>query len=60
MDKDSDLYKSNSSASFGLGIRYHWQFLTLRLDYAFKKEFEKMSPEGFEFDRFTFDLSQAF
>ena len=60
MDKDSDLYKSNSSASFGLGIRYHWQFLTLRLDYAFKKEFEKMSPEGFEFDRFTFDLFQAF
>jgi len=60
MDKDSDLFKEKMSASVGLGIRYHWQFLTLRLDYAFKKDFGSASPEGFAFNRFTFDLSQAF
>lgn len=60
MDKNSDLFKGKTSASLGLGIRYHWQFLTLRLDYAFKKNFGDYSPENYSFSRFTFDLSQAF
>lgn len=60
MDKHSDLFKGKISASLGLGLRYHWQFLTLRLDYAFKKDFGNYSPENYSFSRFTFDLSQAF
>lgn len=60
MDKTNELYKDRISASAGLGIRYQWQFLTLRLDYAFKKDFNTATPENFSFDRFTFDLSQAF
>lgn len=59
-DKDEDTYGSNKKASLGLGIRYRWQFLTFRLDYAFKKQFESWGLEDFAFGRFAFDLSQAF
>lgn len=59
MDEDP-IYESNSSESLGLGLRYRWQFLTFRLDYAFKKNLTDWSPEGFSWKRFTFDLSQAF
>ena len=59
-DKESDLYAENKKASLGLGIRYRWQFLTFRLDYAFKKNFSDWSMESFSFGRIAFDLSQAF
>ncbi len=58
-DKNS-LYAGNSSAALGTGIRYKWQFLTLRLDYTFKKKLPGFSPEAFSFERVNFDLSQAF
>ncbi|MCQ2096351.1 MAG: BamA/TamA family outer membrane protein [Fibrobacter sp.] len=53
-------YKSERDESFGLGLRYHWQFLTFRLDYAFKKNLTDWSPESFHWGRFAFDLSQTF
>lgn len=59
MDEDS-AYKTATNESFGLGIRYRWQFLTFRLDYAFKKNLTDWSPEGFDWGRFAFDLSQTF
>lgn len=59
-DKEDATYESNKRASLGLGIRYRWQFLTFRLDYAFKKNFETWGLEDFAFGRFAFDLSQAF
>lgn len=60
-DEDDDLYKEASNASLGLGIRYKWQFITFRLDYAFKKHFENMGlNEPFSLGRFEFDLSQTF
>lgn len=58
-DKDG-IYNGESSAAFGTGIRYKWQFLTLRLDYTFKKDFSHWGPESFAFQRINFDLSQAF
>ena len=58
-DEDSK-YKSQRGESLGLGIRYHWQFLTFRLDYAFKKNLKDWSPESFRWGRFAFDLSQTF
>lgn len=58
-DKDAT-YKGRTDAAFGTGIRYKWQFLTLRLDYTFKKDFSDWSPESFAFGRVNFDLSQAF
>ncbi len=58
-DKNS-LYAGKSSAALGTGLRYKWQFLTLRLDYTFKKKLPGFSPEAFSFDRINFDLSQAF
>ena len=57
---DNSVYKEESDASLGLGIRYHWQFLTFRFDYAFKTNFKNMNPESFAFKRIAFDLSQAF
>lgn len=61
VDDDSDLYEGESDASFGFGVRYRWQFLTFRLDYAFKKSFEEMTlKEPFAWGRFAFDLSQTF
>ncbi len=59
-DRESDVYKGAENASLGFGIRYKWQFLTLRLDYAFKKQFEDWGPESYQFSRVNFDLSQAF
>lgn len=60
-DDQSDKYKHESDASFGFGIRYRWQFLTFRLDYAFKKQFQDLNmTEPFAWGRFAFDLSQTF
>ena len=60
-DEESDLYQAESDASLGLGIRYKWQFLTFRLDYAFKKIFKDWDGmESFSWGRFDFDLSQTF
>lgn len=59
MDEES-VYESSEEASLGLGIRYRWQFLTFRLDYAFKKTFTDFGPESFAWGRFAFDLSHAF
>ena len=61
MDEEADLYEEEADASLGLGLRYHWQFLTFRLDYAFKKTFLNWDGmESFAWGRFAFDLSQAF
>jgi len=58
---DADpIYQSARNESLGLGIRYRWQFLTFRLDYAFKKDLTNWSAEGFEWKRFAFDLSHTF
>ena len=60
-DIKDDIYKRKQDGSLGLGIRYHWQFLTFRLDYAFKKGLTNWhKSEGFAWKRFDFDLSQAF
>lgn len=61
MDHDKDVYKEQSDASFGFGLRYRWQFLTFRLDYAFKQKFSDWSfNEPFKLKKFDFDLSQTF
>ena len=61
MDDESDLYTEESDASVGLGIRYRWQFLTFRLDYAINKKMKNLGQwENFAWSRFAFDLSQAF
>ncbi|MCF0225547.1 MAG: BamA/TamA family outer membrane protein [Fibrobacter sp.] len=57
---DEKIYKEESDESFGFGVRYRWQFLTFRLDYAFKKNLTDWSPEAFAWGRFAFDLSQTF
>lgn len=60
-DADDGLYEEEEDASFGFGLRYRWQFLTFRLDYAFKKKFQDMSlAEPFAWGRFAFDLSHTF
>lgn len=60
-DADDGLYEEEEDASFGFGLRYRWQFLTFRLDYAFKKKFQDMSlSEPFAWGRFAFDLSHTF
>ena len=60
-DADDGLYEEEEDASFGFGLRYRWQFLTFRLDYAFKKQFQDMSlSEPFARGRFAFDLSHTF
>ncbi|WP_295678089.1 BamA/TamA family outer membrane protein [uncultured Fibrobacter sp.] len=60
-DADDGLYEEEEDASFGFGLRYRWQFLTFRLDYAFKKQFQDMSlSEPFAWGRFAFDLSHTF
>lgn len=56
-------YSDTQETSLGLGIRYKWQFLTFRLDYAFKKDLKHWKindTDGFDWSRFAFDLSQAF
>lgn len=61
MDEEKDVYEEEADASLGLGLRYHWQFLTFRLDYAFKKTFLNWDGmESFAWGRFAFDLSHAF
>jgi len=58
----NDWEKSFSSAeemSLGLGLRYKWQFLTFRLDYAMKTQFKDFKPDEFKFSHIIFDLSQA-
>ena len=61
VDTKDKRYKDKEDGSLGLGIRYHWQFLTFRLDYAFKKGLTNWhKSEGFTWSRFAFDLSQAF
>jgi outer membrane protein assembly factor BamA len=61
MNSKNKKYKDKQDGSLGLGIRYHWQFLTFRLDYAFKKGLTNWNKsEGFTWSRFAFDLSQAF
>ncbi|MBO4436838.1 MAG: BamA/TamA family outer membrane protein [Fibrobacter sp.] len=60
MDNERDVYKETAKEALGLGLRYHWQFLTFRLDYAFKKNLSDWGPEGFAWGRFAFDLSQTF
>lgn len=61
MDEEKDVYEEEADASLGLGLRYHWQFLTFRLDYAFKKTFLNWDGmESFAWGRFAFDLSHTF
>lgn len=58
----SDSDKSFSAAqemSLGFGLRYKWQFLTIRLDYALKTSFDDFKPDKFSFSHIVFDLSQA-
>jgi outer membrane protein assembly factor BamA len=57
---NESIYAKRESESLGLGIRYRWQFLTFRLDYAFKKDLSNWDPEDFAWGRFAFDLSQTF
>ena len=59
-DREKDLYEERESESLGAGVRYRWQFLTFRLDYAFKKDLSNWNPEKFGWGRFAFDLSQTF
>jgi len=57
---DSDeSFNSAREMSVGLGLRYKWQFLTFRLDYALKTEFSDFKPDKFSFSHIVFDLSQA-
>lgn len=59
-DREKDLYEERESESLGAGVRYRWQFLTFRLDYAFKKDLSNWNLEKFGWGRFAFDLSQTF
>jgi outer membrane protein assembly factor BamA len=54
-------FQTGTGAALGLGLRYQWEILTIRLDYTFKKQFENMwELEPFNFStRFSFDLNQA-
>jgi outer membrane protein assembly factor BamA len=57
---DSDeSFSRAQEMSVGLGLRYKWQFLTFRLDYAMKTEFDDFKPDRFKFSHIVFDLSQA-
>jgi outer membrane protein assembly factor BamA len=53
------LYKTAEEMSVGLGLRYKWQFLTIRLDYALKTTFDDFKPDKFKLSHLVFDLSQA-
>ncbi|MCQ2105167.1 MAG: BamA/TamA family outer membrane protein [Fibrobacter sp.] len=55
-----EIYAPETDESLGLGLRYQWQFLTFRLDYAFKKHLDNWDLEHFATGRFAFDLSQTF
>jgi outer membrane protein assembly factor BamA len=57
---DSDKsFNAAQEMSLGLGLRYKWQFLTIRLDYALKTTFDDFKPDKFNFSHLVFDLSQA-
>ena len=57
---DSDKsFEASQKMSMGLGLRYKWQFLTLRLDYALKTKFNNFSLDKFQLSHIVFDLSQA-
>ena len=60
MDSESDIYEEEACEALGLGLRYRWQFLTFRLDYAFKKNLSHWNMENFAWGRFAFDLSHTF
>lgn len=75
MDIRDNIYENGQEASIGLGIRYQWQFLTFRLDYAIAKGLmtnencsdsestncrNNRKKKGFDWNRIAFDLSQAF
>ena len=59
-DREKDLYLADEQMSVGVGVRYRFPFLTLRLDYALKRKFKDLGDmESFAWNRFSFDLSQA-
>lgn len=75
MDVQDKIYEDAQEASLGMGIRYQWQFLTFRLDYAIVKGLitnencsdsestncrNHKKKKGFDWNRIAFDLSQAF
>ena len=65
VDCKDDSYEDAQEGSLGLGIRYRWQFLTFRLDYAIitgitSYNEDKKNSMKFKWGRFAFDLSQAF
>jgi len=55
----NELYKTAEEMSVGLGLRYKWQFLTIRLDYALKTSFNDFKLGRFKLSHLVFDLSQA-
>jgi len=55
----NELYKTAEEMSVGLGLRYKWQFLTIRLDYALKTSFNDFKLDRFKLSHLVFDLSQA-
>ena len=65
VDTKDKSYEDAQEGSLGLGIRYRWQFLTFRLDYAIvtgisSYDEDKKNSMKFKWGRFAFDLSQAF
>jgi outer membrane protein assembly factor BamA len=57
---DSDKsFNSAQEMSVGFGLRYKWQFLTFRLDYALITKFQNFKLDKFSFSYIVFDLSQA-
>lgn len=58
--KDSDpSFSVAEEMAFGMGLRWKWQFLTVRFDYTLQKEFRSLAPEPASISRVSFDLSQA-
>ncbi|MDR2595339.1 MAG: BamA/TamA family outer membrane protein [Fibromonadaceae bacterium] len=55
----NEAYETAQEMSMGLGLRYKWQFLTIRLDYALKTSFNDFKLDRFKFSHLVFDLSQA-
>ena len=59
-DRQNDVYEADEQMAVGAGIHYRLPFLTLRLDYTFKRTFKDLAAvESFAWNRFSFDLSQA-
>jgi len=55
----NEAYETTQEMSMGLGLRYKWQFLTIRLDYALKTSFNDFKLDRFKLSHLVFDLSQA-